>query len=367
MQFRTDNLRIKGRVRKTDEGYLDGDAIITRTGVFVYRNPLTGQVVSRELRHPDDVFKKDSLDTLKMVPITNRHPNTDVNAKNAKRFTVGTTGENVRHDSQDVMNNIKITDQQTIQDIENGRQELSAGYFTNIIKEDGIYNGEKYDHRQTDIRYNHVAVTEKGRAGESVRLNFDSIDEISDEDILEYTESTKQSEVSMVKLKIDSCEYDVPQEVLNHVNKQNSQIQSLTGERDGFKLKCDAFEKLDINAEIAAGVKERKEVEAAATSILGKDFKTDGLDNKAIKEAIIKKCSPDLKLDSESEDYLDGFYKASVSFAQNKLKEDAAAKNRKQSTIPQSRGDGKDEQFSSSSARDKMIERNLNSYRRDGK
>jgi uncharacterized protein len=60
------------KVQKTKEGYLRGDAVGSRAGVFVYYN-LDGSI-RRELRHPDDIFTKTSLDTLKMIPVTLDHP-----------------------------------------------------------------------------------------------------------------------------------------------------------------------------------------------------------------------------------------------------------------------------------------------------
>ena len=69
--LRFDDLRFDAakasKTKINDNGYLETDAIITRTGVFVYKN--ADGSTNRELRHPDDVFKADSLETLKMIPI----------------------------------------------------------------------------------------------------------------------------------------------------------------------------------------------------------------------------------------------------------------------------------------------------------
>ena len=60
------------KVEKTKEGYLRGKVIASRAGVFEYLN--FDGTVRRELRHPDEVFKTDSLDTMKMIPVTDDHP-----------------------------------------------------------------------------------------------------------------------------------------------------------------------------------------------------------------------------------------------------------------------------------------------------
>ena len=47
------------KITETKEGFLKGDAILTRTGVFTYVN--ADGSLRKELRHPDDVFVLDSL------------------------------------------------------------------------------------------------------------------------------------------------------------------------------------------------------------------------------------------------------------------------------------------------------------------
>jgi len=77
------------KMLETSEGYLRGEAIVSRAGVFKYRN-VDGSIRG-ELRHPDDVFNNDSLSTLKMIPITIDHPPEFVNASNAHKYQVGYT------------------------------------------------------------------------------------------------------------------------------------------------------------------------------------------------------------------------------------------------------------------------------------
>lgn len=102
----------------TDEGFLKCDAIVTRTGVFLYRNP--DGTERFELRHPDDVLKVDSLQSMKMIPVTNDHPPERlVTAENAKALSVGYTGENIRPENSFIFSNFVITDKNTINDIVN--------------------------------------------------------------------------------------------------------------------------------------------------------------------------------------------------------------------------------------------------------
>jgi hypothetical protein len=79
------------KMTRTKEGYLRGQAVVSRAGVFQYMN-MDG-TIRGELRHPDEIFQKSSLDTLKMIPITNDHPPEFLNANNIAQYQVGYTGE----------------------------------------------------------------------------------------------------------------------------------------------------------------------------------------------------------------------------------------------------------------------------------
>ncbi|WP_187293879.1 DUF2213 domain-containing protein [Gloeobacter kilaueensis] len=52
----------------------------------------------------------------------------------------------------------------------------SAGYSTVSILERGVYRGQPYTHRQKNIRYNHVCLTDSGRGGTQVSVLMDSSD-----------------------------------------------------------------------------------------------------------------------------------------------------------------------------------------------
>lgn len=54
--------------------------------------------------------------------------------------------------------------------IENGKKELSLGYFCKYKKERGVFNGEVYDYVQTDMVGNHIALVDAGRCGSDVKV-----------------------------------------------------------------------------------------------------------------------------------------------------------------------------------------------------
>ena len=174
-----DNLIIKRfdtfklpKVAKTKEGYLRGEVVASRAGVFEYRN-VDGSI-RRELRHPDEVFKTDSLDTLKMIPVTDDHPDDFVDSSNADKLQAGYTGENWKIDGANIIVSLTVTKKDAVRKITSGKKAaLSLGYSTVLIREDGIYNGERYDYKQTEIVYNHLALVEEGRAGIAARFRMD--------------------------------------------------------------------------------------------------------------------------------------------------------------------------------------------------
>lgn len=68
--------------------------------------------------------------------------------------------------------------------IENGKKELSLGYFCKYRKEKGIYKGQAYDYVQEDMVGNHIALVDNGRCGSDVRVfdhkcTMDSLDLIN--------------------------------------------------------------------------------------------------------------------------------------------------------------------------------------------
>ena len=67
------------------------------------------------------------------------------------------------------------------QNIENGKKELSLGYFCKYKKERGVFKGEVYDYVQYDMIGNHIALVDAGRCGSDVKVfdhkcTMDSLD-----------------------------------------------------------------------------------------------------------------------------------------------------------------------------------------------
>ena len=236
----------KDKCEVTSQGFLRVPAYLTRTGVFLYRTQ-DGKVI-RELRHPDDVFDPISLDSLRMAPLTNDHPKEMVTPENVKTLSVGWIGDEVKPDNNLISATAIVADKVAIGDVDKGKKELSCGYTADLVVESGTYNGEQYDVRQTNIRYNHVALVDEGRAGPQVRLRMDSAD-----DAIEINDSinpTFKGEESMKKIIIDGKTYEVTQEVYDSIMKEREASKAKLDKKDEeLEKKDEEIEKKDKELE----------------------------------------------------------------------------------------------------------------------
>jgi hypothetical protein len=320
--YRYDTGEVKGKASRTDEGYVRAEAIVTRTGVFAYRN--ADGSTRRELRHPDDVFERASLDSMKMIPITNNHPtNKLVNSDNAKELTIGGIGENISVDGKFVLASMVITHKDGVDSIDLGRKELSLGYTVDLEKVDGEYNGERYDHRQRNIRYNHLAIVDRARAGAAARIHLDTGDATQ-------TENPNEGNIKMKKVTLDGIEYDAAPEVANALAKATKKAteaqakldaanealndaqktaSKLEAERDDLQEKVSA--KTDA-AELQKAVKARVELESVATKVLKADAAKDVSEmvDIEIKKAVIMAKNPSANLDGKDETYIQARFDA---------------------------------------------------------
>ena len=167
-----------GSVEMTRQGFMRVDGYATRIGVFTYVLP--NGTIRRELRHPDDVLKADSLATLIGVPVTDEHPPVMVDARNSRTYARGMTGDSVQPQPDGrILVGLTVTDGGLIQRIDDGSQvELSSGYDCDLLMQPGEWQGQRYDARQMNITYNHLAVTRKGRAGPEVGLRLDAAEQV---------------------------------------------------------------------------------------------------------------------------------------------------------------------------------------------
>ncbi len=323
MGFRFDTSRV-GTARKNAAGFLIAQASLTRTGVFPYRR--ADGSIRMELRHPDDVFNADSLRSFAMLPVTNDHPpERALSPSNVARRQVGALGENVRKadDGVHVDSTICVMDALAIADVEAGKVELSNGYTCDLDESPGVWNGQRYDARQTNIRGNHVAIVDHGRAGPSAKIKLDSADAICDS-ATEPGIPALPRKTNMRKIVIDGIEVEVTAEQAAMIEKARADASkdvkaradaalaaSEKARADAEKLAADNKARMDaLLADMPRLVAERNDLEVNAVGILGEGTKLDGVADLVLKRAIVAKRNPSLKCDALPAEAIEVLYTA---------------------------------------------------------
>ena len=119
-------------------------------------------------RRAEEVFSPACVASFEGMPVTDDHPASPegVNADNIRYLQKG-HAHNIRRGAPPeedlLLADLIITDPQLIREILGGKREISCGYNYVLAEEDGQYY-------QRDIRGNHVAVVDSGRAGPRVAI-----------------------------------------------------------------------------------------------------------------------------------------------------------------------------------------------------
>lgn len=167
---------------------------ITRAGVTVYKGrdlpsyPGNGNDDVRVLKHPDDLSRPETLESFKLIPFIQEHIWLGEEGIDPAHLPLtGTTGENVYWDPPFIRASIRWFTPRITEELQSGKNELSVGYHFTLIPESGVYEGEPYDYRATNIRGNHVINCVEGRAGPTVAV-MDAVLTKKSEEIMTYEE-----------------------------------------------------------------------------------------------------------------------------------------------------------------------------------
>lgn len=162
---------------ETPDGYLAVQAKIARMGIYQYARSEIGDTEGdpNELvnvyRSEDEVFDKEAMASFAHKPITLNHPRDAVGKANWRQYSRGMSGGRVARVGDFLEIPMVVNDGEAIQKIKDGVRELSAGYSATITVGDGIApSGETYRAVMTDIRGNHIAIVDRGRAGSQCRI-----------------------------------------------------------------------------------------------------------------------------------------------------------------------------------------------------
>ena len=372
---------------RTTEGFLRGRAIVTSIGVFQYADAAGN--VHGELRLPEEVFATDSLNSLKMKPVTNDHPIDMVEPSNVRDLAVGSLGSNPSEttqlssgggyysrddevtDGQHLSIDMVITDPDAISDVLNGKRALSCGYSCDLENDSGVYLGMPYQFIQRNIRYNHVAIVDAARAGDAARIRMDSAGGAV------HIDSTKPQteEDAMKTVKLDGVEYQAEAPVLVALNKATERADSLQNEltqlktakstleaeRDTAKARADELEEeikvvKNGGSKIKEAVKQRRRIEKIATDA-GLEVKEDAEDLDVQKQ-VVAKVFPKLDLKDKDEAYIRVSFDNAATVLASKADED---KTELTGDSPAGEGhtDSKETVYNADEARQRMMDNML--------
>jgi hypothetical protein len=282
-----------GDVKKTQDGYLVATSRVARTGVQDYLASelgMFGDHVVKVYRPEQEVFAKDAMSSLTHAPVTVDHPAQMVDAANWGDLSVGEVGSEVMRDGEWLTVPLIVKDAKGIHAAGSTHKEISMGY-TAELKD--APEGSDYDKVMTNIRFNHLALVPRGRAGSEARIG-DSVDQ--------WGAAPKQREVKDMTTKaivVGDEAVNVPADVadkiiaaLDAAKKEVADLTATVEARDTtigeLKAECaDTAKKVMSDADIAAAVVARKAVTDKAAEFV-EGFNDEGQTLADIKRAAVK-------------------------------------------------------------------------------
>lgn len=325
MQF-TDAVVVAG-TRRRDDGSLLADARIARTGIQLYAGFEVGKpdmAMVRVYRPGSEVFSQDTLKSAAHRPVTNDHPDDMVTADNWKEHAVGQTGDEITGEGIFIRVPLMVSDGATIRLIEDGKRELSAGYSCELDWTSGkTPGGEAYDAVQKNIRINHVAIVDAGRAGKQVRIG-DGTGKWGVAPILPTIDKeTSVMDVTLRTVAVDGLSVSTTDQGAQAIAKlqkdlESSAAQITTLQADHAKAlaakdadlakkdaEIDALKgKVLSDADLDKRVQDRGDLIAKAKAV-AKDVKTEGLSDADIRKAAVTAALGDAAVKDKTDAYID--------------------------------------------------------------
>lgn len=277
----------------TPEGYLIVRAYATRTGVFDYYTK-EGKLY-KEYRPKTEVFDPNSYNTLKNQPITKLHPKKMLDSASVTKFLKGLVLEDIGVEEDTyIAVTLKVMDREVVDLILSGKMtELSCGYFCEVVDGKGTTpEGLEYDGIQMNIRYNHLALVPKGRAGNQVGIKLDAegcsiFDDEEEKSTLQCTFATNEKTI-----KTDA---EKGAKQMDFIYK--GKTYKLDNEADRAELAK------VLKADEAAGILNQSKIDALQVEVeILKTKKTDSPDELTEKLAFLAEVSQYIKADTALEE-----------------------------------------------------------------
>ncbi len=272
--------------RQTDvNGYLlVRDNPITKVGVFPYLGREIGAPEADRIyqvyRPQEELEKPETIASANLVPWIDEHEFLGVEGTPAEKKGVqGTTGETARFEYPYLRNSIRAYSDFMKNLIDRGKVELSPSYRCRYEFSEGVFDGQRYDAIQRDIRFNHLASVKEGRTGPDVAvqdcltITYDSAEFIN----MEITPEMEQALRALIeKILAEQAaavsDNDPKKEPVTDAEVPAAPGAVTTEEKDAVEETAAAAEQATSAVETAAAAIEEvtaalEEVEAAAEAV----------------------------------------------------------------------------------------------------
>lgn len=193
-------------------------------------------------RPEEELKKADTIQSLNGVPLQLEHHD-DTAERPAQYTRIGATGTDAVFEFPYLSNSLHFFNQKAIDLIESGEKcELSIGYDCEIHKESGEFEGVPYDFVQRNIKIQHVALVECGRAGTDVKVS-DSKEIILNSEKTEVKQMDKEKLLQLInelvkagaseeeikakidELALDACEDDEAEEAETETETETEEVE----------------------------------------------------------------------------------------------------------------------------------------------
>jgi hypothetical protein len=299
-----------GDVVETPEGYIEAFARTARTGIQVYKGSEVGKPdmgTVRILRDEAAVFDRETVRQFANLPITIGHPKGGVKAEDWKQKSKGHTTGDIMRDGDYMRVGLKVMDADAVADVKSGKAELSWGYDTDLVWEAGIYDGEAYDAKMTNLRPNHLAIVDTARAGAKSRIGDEGDLGLQGNDwgsspINDESEEPPMATQTVVVDGITIPVNDQAAQVIARlqadltardaaITAKDSEIAALTADKTKLGDEKAKLEKAVADSEITPDrlndmVKKRKGVMTKAKKMMGKDPDEEMADGDIMRAAV---------------------------------------------------------------------------------
>lgn len=377
--YRQDRATVRGKIRKTSQGFLRIPASLTRTGVLEYKDKHGN--IRRELRPPEEVFRQDSLASLEDAPVTYLHPDemvTPVNVRALQRGHVTTAKQSDANTH--VVGEVIVTDPEMIKAIENKSvKELSPGYAIELDETPGVTpSGERYDAVQRNIEYNHIGLGPPGwgRSGPSVALRLDSVDDAATEVLRldDDLELDKKGTPMTVKIRIDEKTFEVSESSASDLEKLISQKtealaslqtelktanEKLTELNGALEARKDFVSPGDLEKEVKIALQKQTKSERlrkdAQELFLGEDDLSEKTDREVLEAALAKSSLSEVDVSEWTDERVEARFDAICEVERSN--QTSADESLRKSVRAGANVKKSSERVDSASAREKMIER----------